>query len=113
VKVLIASSIVLATAAHTGAALAPRLQIEGTAPLVVAGRGFGPSERVTLRISGGNVPRLLRADENGSFRIRLGALRIIRCSSLIVTAAGASGHAAFAHLPRTACITTPRDTSTK
>src|SRR5258705_9168202 len=102
-RALIASIIVLAAAAPAGALGAPHLQIERTAPLVVAGRGFGPSERITLRVSGGNVPRHLRADEKGSFRIRLGALRTIRCSSLIVIAAGASGHAAAAHLPRTAC----------
>lgn len=112
-RVLIASIIVLAIAAPASAVVAPHLQIEGFAPLTVAGRGFGPSERITLRVSGGNLPRLLRADENGSFRIRLASLRTIRCASLIVVASGASGHGAVAHLPRTACITPHSDTSTK
>ena len=106
-RLLAISLVVLAAAAPAGSAAVspPQLKIEGTRPVVVSGRGFDPSERITLRISGGNVPRLVRADMDGSFRIQLGSLRTLRCAAFIVTASGASGLKASAHLPRPACLT--------
>jgi hypothetical protein len=96
--------VVLASATPAGAGISPHLQIEGTAPLVVAGSGFGPSEQITLRVSGGNLPRILHANAGGSFQVRLTSLHTFRCSGLIVVAAGASGQSASARLPRPACL---------
>jgi hypothetical protein len=111
-RLLIASLVLLTTAGAAGAVVSPpHLQIEGKSPLVVAGRGFGPSEQITLRVSGGNVPRHLHADADGSFHVRLTSLRTFRCVGLIVVASSASGRVASAHLPRPACMTPHGDTT--
>jgi hypothetical protein len=103
----------LLSATTASAAREPTLRIEKTSPLVVSGSGFGASERIRLRISGGNGQRLVTADAKGSFAIRLGTLRAIRCAAFVVVAVGADGHTASARLPRTACLPVPADASTK
>ena len=71
----------------------PSLGLASTAPLVVAGSGFGSREPVLLTYTAADLTRRVlgvRASPDGTFRARF-ELRLDRCAAFTVRAAGVRG----------------------
>lgn len=67
--------------------------------LVVTGAGFRSGERVTILVKTVAAARQVAVDQDGSFRVELGALATARGGALWVTAAGDRGSRATLVLP--------------
>lgn len=94
-----AAAVLVLVLALPAAAAQPRratLKLASLAPLVVAGAGFGRSERVVLTASAPNAQRTLAlvSRRNGSFTARF-RLRLGRCAPLTVRAVGSRGSRAI------------------
>ena len=88
-------------AAGTGAT--PRLHLVSDAPVVVAGAGFRPYERVRLLVSApGPSTRGVRAGRLGRFRVAL-RVSMPRCGGLVVQALGSRGSRAMVDRTSTDC----------
>jgi hypothetical protein len=86
----------------------PRLVITSYFPLSVRGRGFRPSETVTLSArprAPGSKPVYARAHvrPGGVFSVRLRGRGLDRCAGFTVTAAGSSGSRATVTSPPRGC----------
>ena len=68
----------------------PRLQVADRAPLVVAGVGFGPRERVALTVSvdGERTHRTVVATPRGTFITRFAQIRLDACTGATLLATG-------------------------
>jgi hypothetical protein len=77
----------------------PALTIMTMNPLRVAGRGFEPSERVTVSV--GPRRRSAVADARGRFTVRFGR---VTCTSATILAAGSKGSRAAVSVPKTLCF---------
>jgi hypothetical protein len=97
---------VTGAASSTSRAHAPRpaLRLLTTHPVRVRGAHFRAGEAVRLTARGGDGPRraATRTDRRGGFRATIEDVAT-GCSTLTVTAVGASGDRAVARLPRLAC----------
>jgi hypothetical protein len=81
------------TTAGTGSA--SRLHIASDAPVVIAGSGFRPYERVRLLIAApGPATRIARAGGRGRFRVVL-RFSMPRCGGVVVQAFGSRGSRAM------------------
>ena len=89
---LLAASLTSAGSARPRAKLA----LVDTQPLVVAGRGFAPAERVTLRtaLNGRQITKKVTASRIGRFTVRLAATNA-DCDPFTVSAAGRAGSRAM------------------
>jgi hypothetical protein len=69
-----------------------KLVLVDTHPVVVAGRGFAPAERVTLRttLNGRRITKRVTASRTGRFTVRLAA-EDAECTPLAVSAVGREG----------------------
>lgn len=97
----------VATAASAQIERAPDLALVGQKPLVVAGTGFKPRERVTLAAITVSAPRPsvvgARARATGSFRSRLAAFTAPCGEPYVITARGAAGSIAVLPLQAPPC----------
>ena len=78
----------------TQAKAAPRLALFSDQPVVVAGSGFRPYEKVRLLITPGPSKRDVRAGRRGLFRVLLRA-SMPRCGAFAVQAFGSRGSRAM------------------
>jgi hypothetical protein len=69
-----------------------KLVLVDTHPVVVAGRGFAPAERVTLRttLNGRRITKHVTATRTGRFTVRL-ATEDAECTPLAISAVGREG----------------------
>ena len=92
--VTVVSMLVLALPAPAAPGLSrASLKLASTTPLVVVGNGFGAREPVLLTYTGADLTRRVvgvKAARNGSFRAAF-ELRLDRCATFTVRAAGARG----------------------
>jgi hypothetical protein len=107
VKLVALAAVALTAAAPSATTAKPALRFVRIDPLVVQGRDFRHSERVTLTA---HLPRTTRsarvtADAAGAFRVRLGRVRgYDRCASVLsVEARGSLGSNATVRTPPLAC----------
>jgi hypothetical protein len=96
-----AVALVVALPAQGAAPQRAALKLESASPLVVTGRHFGARESVRLTyVSADDVRRIaVRSTRNGSFRVSFG-IRVGRCDSFTVRAAGARGTRAVLQVER-------------
>ncbi len=78
----------------TNASSTARLVFVSDQPVIVAGTGFRPYERVRLLITPGPSTRTVRAGQLGRFRVTL-RLSIPRCGGVVVQALGNRGSRAM------------------
>ena len=86
-----------ATLSSAGSAKArPKLVLVDTQPVVVAGRGFAPAERVKLRaaLNGRKITKRVTASRIGRFTVRLAATDA-ECDPFTVSAVGGEGSRAM------------------
>jgi hypothetical protein len=89
--------LVAATVSSAGSARPKaKLMLVDTQPVVVAGRGFAPAERVTLRtaLNGRQVTKRVTASRIGRFTVRL-AVTDAECDPFTVSAVGREGRRAM------------------
>jgi len=109
------AAIMAATVVVAGAAAqterTPGLVLVGQKPLVVAGTGFKPRERVTLNAITVSAPRpsvvRARAGATGSFRTRLAAFTRQCGEPYVITARGSAGSIAVLPLQAPPCAPRP------
>lgn len=100
-----AAAVALIVALPATGAVSPRraaLQLEALAPLQVSGRDFGPRELVRLRYepaAGGVRVRTVQATRQGRLRAAF-PVRLGRCQSFTVRAAGSAGSRAVLQVER-------------
>jgi hypothetical protein len=89
---LLAASLTSAGSARAKA----KLVLVDTQPVVVAGRGFAPAERVTLRtaLNGRQITKRVTASRIGRFTVRLAATDA-ECYPFTVSAVGGEGSRAM------------------
>ena len=80
------------------------LALADRSPVVVAGAGFAPRERVTVRVAaaGKRLSKAVRATPAGRFRAAF-VTPVDRCVALLVTATGAAGNVARLREPPPPC----------
>ena len=87
----------------------PRLRLVSSMPLVVAGVGFAPRERVTLTALTSLGPRVVRtrATERGTFRVLVGLFTQPCGKPFAVRARGGRGSSAVLRLESSPCVPPP------
>jgi hypothetical protein len=93
---------VLIVGSSNAGTTAPRLGFVSDEPVIVAGAGFRPFERVRLLISPGPSTRALRAGRRGRFRVTV-RVSMPRCGGLVVQALGSRGSRALIDRPGPDC----------
>ena len=92
--VVIGALALLLPVANAAPSRAPRLAITDLSPFTVYGSGFASNERVKLTVDvKARVVRSVVANAKGAFTARFATVRIEKCSSYVVRAAGAAGSA--------------------
>jgi hypothetical protein len=99
--------VVMAAIAPAGlaASTAPHLRIVDESPLRLRGNGFMARERVTLKVTLGQitVKRLVTTTAGGSFTALFTKMRLDHCQPLRVVAVGAKGDRASFELETFGC----------
>jgi hypothetical protein len=92
--IVIGALALLLPVANAAPSRAPRLAITDLSPFTVYGSGFASNERVKLTVDvKARVVRSVVANAQGAFTARFATVRIEKCSSYVVRAAGAAGSA--------------------
>jgi hypothetical protein len=101
--VLVAASLLAAASVALAADRGPGLVLTDSDPVTVRGFGFGPSERVTVRVMIRGGPRgttLVRAGTRGGFTAVFHTLAVTRCSAYTIQGLGWRGsRATLVQLP--------------
>jgi hypothetical protein len=109
---LAVAATLVALAAPSAATAAPTLRVVTASPLVVAGAGFAPGERVVvtaITLTGPRIARV-RASAAGRFRARLRTVAVGCGAAVAVRALGESGRrAVLRRTPGSPCVPPPRD----
>jgi hypothetical protein len=90
-----------------GASVTPSLRIFDASPVRLAGAGFSPGERVSVRARSGGERRSRRvhANSRGRFRVSFAGMALDPCAEILsATATGSKGHrASLKPLPQRLC----------
>jgi hypothetical protein len=107
--VAIASVAAIAAPAQGQTARTPTLKVVDTHPLVVAGTGFVPRERVTVTALTSLGPRFVptRATARGAFRVLVGRFTQPCGKPFAVRARGTAGSRAMVLLEALPCVPPP------